>query len=290
MEKTKLQNNKILSLVLSYVLSLLLVLLAILGSLTITVCNRNFLKTQVLKSGFCPNVLQELHENYISYGAASGFSADVMRQVVNADTVQSDMFKAIERFYDGDRTEQSYPEIGQKAYEIFAKDVQTRNYKITPEVQEGLEALANACAADYANYVRIPFTSYLAPLLAKLQANIWLPLMLIGLFTAVCTVLLFMAQSDKDLRLRYSTYSLSAAMLLCGVFPVFAKSLIRMDRVHISPESIKLLAGGYANGIFTASWYFAVIYGVAVAALAITLYLRAAREKKFYVQKDSALE
>ncbi|MEG2595182.1 MAG: hypothetical protein RR989_01730 [Ruthenibacterium sp.] len=253
--------------VLSYMLSLLLVMLAIVGMIAVTVCSPRFFKKQIEKSQFSTNVLAELTENYLSYGVVGGFSAQVMESLISADRIQNDMYQTVDRLYDASMTEQSYADLHQKSLDTFVADVKARNYSVTPEVEKGLVSLADACTLDYSSHVGIPFASYLRGIFTKLQDNIWLPLVLLLLLSAVCIILLWMNVHNKAVRLRYLTYSMTASTFLCALMPLFARGVLRMDQLNISPASLQKLLAQYVNGLFGTLFYFAIGYAIVLAGL-----------------------
>ena len=64
--------------VLSWLSSLLLALLALCLVVLMTICSASYMKEQVNRSDFSEAAYSYLYDNFISYGASSGFSADVM--------------------------------------------------------------------------------------------------------------------------------------------------------------------------------------------------------------------
>ncbi len=283
-------NNKkkktgVLTLILSYVLSLLLVVLAALGVVQITLCNPGFLKTQVINSGFCDSALAELQENFISYGSASGFSAEVMTGIIQKERVQTDMFAAVDATYAGKRDLPDYTSFSQNAYDIFAADVESRGYTVTQDVQEGLQLLADTCAQDYTNHVNVPLASYLAPLLVKLNSVMWIPLAVALLLTAMAVVVIIITESDPEKRLKACIYSSTAGFTACVLMPIIAALTIKLQNLNISPQSLKLLIGKYYSSTLSAFFYFAIMYAVVIAALAITLKMLYKREREIYAER-----
>lgn len=286
MKQTKQRKNAgAISYVLSFLLSLLLVLLALVGVVSITVCNRAFLKTQVLQTGFCDNVLSELQENYTSYGSASGFSANVMKSFVTVDMIQRDMFQSVDSLYDGKREPIVYPDVQKMAFDVFAADLEQRGIGMTDEIQTAVTQLATACHEDYVNYVRVPFVSYLAGILKKLQQVILWVVIFLLLAIAIAQVVLLLLQRSLRARLRYTTYSFSAGCAACIILPAIALLGLDMRRINISPESIKLLVVGVTDSMFVAIFFFALIYMVVVAALAITARVQYNRYRAFYMER-----
>lgn len=280
----KKKKTNVLTLVLSYVLSLLLVVLAAFGVVQITLCNASFLKTQVINSGFCDSALSELTENFVSYGSASGFSSEVMTSIIQKERVQTDMFSAVDLLYSGSREQPDYSSFSQNAYDIFSADVESRGYTLTQDVKEGLQLLADTCAQDYTNHVNLPMTSYIAPILTKLNSVMWIPLVIALLFTAVAVVVIIMTESDAEQRLKACIYSFSAGLASCVLFPVIASLAIRLQNLSITPQSLKLLIGKYYGSMLSAFWYFAIMYAVVIIALVITLKMLYKKQSEIYAE------
>ena len=88
--------------VLSWLSSLLLALLALCLVLMTTICSASYMKEQVNRSDFSEAAYSYLYDNFISYGASSGFSADVMTAALSRDQITADMADSITRLYQGD--------------------------------------------------------------------------------------------------------------------------------------------------------------------------------------------
>ncbi|MEG2833469.1 MAG: hypothetical protein RR859_04785 [Ruthenibacterium sp.] len=253
--------------VLAYLLSLLLVLLALVGMVALTVCSPRFFKQQIQKSDFSNHVRAELKENYLSYGIVGGFSAQVMESLISTERIQNDMYQTIDRLYDSSTGEQSYADLHQKSLDTFIADIKARGYSVTPEVEKGLVSLADACTLDYSSHVGIPFASYLRGIFTKIQAHIWLPLAVLLSFSAICIVLLLLNVRRRTEKIRYLTYSVSAAALLCVLLPLFARSTLHMERFNISPASLQNLLAQYVNSFFGTLLYFAAGYVIVLVIL-----------------------
>ena len=86
----------------SWLSSLLLALLALCLVLMTTICSASYMKEQVNRSDFSEAAYSYLYDNFISYGASSGFSADVMTAALSRDQITADMADSITRLYQGD--------------------------------------------------------------------------------------------------------------------------------------------------------------------------------------------
>lgn len=283
----KKQTNAVLSHALSFVLALLLCLLAIVTVVGLTLCNSAFLRTQILKSGFSDQVLTELQENYVSYGNAGGFSPEIMKSFVAKDKIQSDMFTNADRLYKGEREALPRTDVQDAAYAAFEADLQSRGISINDAVKESVALLAEVCTIDYGIYVSIPLASYISAYIPKIQKLIVLCVAILLVLTAATSFVLVMLQKrNLQQKLRHLFYAFSAGAVSCVCVPTLFGLFVRMDRVNISPFSVKLLLGSYVDNMLSAFWYMALIYAAVAIALGITLYRGYARYRAALYQEQ----
>ena len=253
----------------AWVLSFLLVLLTVLGVAACTVCNSRYLRSQVLESGFCQATLEQLNENYISYGNAGGIPQEVMNSIVTEDQIQQDMFRAVEVLYQGDRRLIAHPEVAEAAVEAIENNLEERGIQLTDEIREAVQEMASGCQVDYDNYVQLIVAPYIAPYMARITQMVWSGFAVLAVVCVIALVLLMRLQPSGAARLRWCINAFSAAALFSLVVPLLFNGLIRMDRLNLKPETLKMLVASYTHGAVEVFFYFALIYAVVVIALAI---------------------
>lgn len=253
----------------AWVLSFLLVLLTVLGVVACTVCNSRYLRSQVLESGFCQATLEQLNENYISYGNAGGIPQEVMNSIVTEDQIQQDMFRAVEVLYQGDRRLIAHPEVTEAAVEAIENNLEERGIQLTDEIREAVQEMASGCQVDYDNYVQLIVAPYIAPYMARITQMVWSGFAVLAVVCVIALVLLMRLQPSGTARLRWCINAFSAAALFSVVVPLLFNGLIRMDRLNLKPETLKMLVASYTHGAVEVFFYFALIYAVVVIALAI---------------------
>lgn len=253
----------------AWVLSFLLVLLTVLGVVACTVCNSRYLRSQVLESGFCQATLEQLNENYISYGNAGGIPQEVMTSIVTEDQIQQDMFRAVEALYQGDRRLIAHPEVAEAAVEAIENNLEEQGIQLTDEIREAVQEMASGCQVDYDNYVQLIVAPYIAPYMARITQMVWIGFAVLAVVCVVALVLLMRLQPSGAARLRWCINAFSAAALFSVVVPLLFNGLIRMDRLNLKPETLKMLVASYTHGAVEVFFYFALIYAVVVIALAI---------------------
>lgn len=143
--------------VLSWLSSLLLALLALCLVLMTTICSASYMKEQVNRSDFSEAAYSYLYDNFISYGASSGFSADVMTAALSRDQITADMADSITRLYQGDTAIDTRNAILNTTYDNLINDLNSRGVEVTSDVESAVVVVADACRLDYANYVTVPW-------------------------------------------------------------------------------------------------------------------------------------
>ena len=137
--------------VLSWLSSLLLALLALCLVLMTTICSASYMKEQVNRSDFSEAAYSYLYDNFISYGASSGFSADVMTAALSRDQITADMADSITRLYQGD-TAIRHPQRDSE-HDVRQPDQRFEQPRRRGHIRRGIRRRRRrrACRLDYAN-------------------------------------------------------------------------------------------------------------------------------------------
>lgn len=263
---------RVLSIIVAWILCMLILLLTGLAILRFTLCDPDFLKQQIVNGNYTEIAAQELRENYKSYGAAGGFDNSVMESFVNEQELKNDILKAVDLMYGMDVPEQDYSTWQSNIYEALIENVESRDIRVTKEIESGVLTLAAACSSDYEQRTSIPFLHYLRPLIATIQKiTLWA---LVGIFTgaAVCLWLLFGIHANKQQSLAYICQSAIAAAMLCCAVPLVLHALIPIQTLKLKPASLKLLLTEYVTCLFNSIWPFGIMLVVIAVVLGIVYY------------------
>ena len=146
---------------LSWLSTLLLAILAIFLMLLTTICSEGFMRKQVTRSSFADYAYSYLYDNYVSYGASTGFDADVMTSTLSRDQINTDMEQAVTDLYAGNTAVNARENVKTDLNAVLVADLNSRGKDVTEDVVSAVEIVADACRLDYANYVAIPLASQL---------------------------------------------------------------------------------------------------------------------------------
>lgn len=289
------KNNKIKSasniqqLLLSYLLSLFLVGVALALVLITTFGRAGYFKKALKQSSYATAVYESLCENYESYGAAAGFTPEVITSFISPDQIDADLSKAVDAMYDGDISMQEHPEIHEAAMTTMKDDATARGYEVTDEVETALELVADACQSDYDNYVCVPLVSQMSGFIEKVQGISVGTLIVCLLLGLVAVFVMTKRPGPAQFKVRLLTFSLLTSALVCAVLTFAVYPMLQLGNLNISPTALKLLICNYVHGIFASFGIFLIIYVVISAAL-IALEIAARRHAKQRLSKHEGSE
>ena len=109
----------------------------------------------------CDYAYSYLYDNYVSYGASTGFDADVMTSTLSRDQINTDMEQAVTDLHAGNTAVNARENIKTDLNAVLVVDLNSRGKDVTEDVASAVEIVADACRLDYANYVAIPLASQL---------------------------------------------------------------------------------------------------------------------------------
>ena len=257
-QKNSRKGSAVWPMVLSWLSSLILALLAVFVMLFTTFGNVGYMQSCVKSSGDAQSAYADMVQDFISYGAATGFDADVMTGFMSVDQVESDMQDAVAGLYAKTLTYYTRDNIAEAVYSAMEQATADRGITLEGETKTAVETVAEAVRMEYASYTAVPLVSQLRTLVQKLQK-----VMIIGLVVSAVLA-------------RCLVYALGGAAVVCLVLGVGVKPMIGLTRLGIDPPALKNLLIAYVGGLFGRFVVMAVIYFV----LAIVLGVLVSRHKK----------
>ena len=276
------KGNTVWALIMSWLSSLLLTLLAFFLVLLTTICSPAFMKQQVARSGFSETAYTYLYDNFVSYGASSGFSADVMTSAISCDQITADMDSAVTRLYDGDTALDSRDSIQTATYDALLANLNARGVDVTSDVESAVAIVADACRLDYANYVAIPLASQLYTVITKVNRLALPGVIVTALLCAVSLVLMIRLAGSSRLGVRCLTFTFTAGAILCALGATVLYPLLGLDNFSLEPASIRALVLTYFRSMFGSLGIFAAVYALVAAILLGFMFVARHQLKRRY--------
>lgn len=276
------KGNTVWALIMSWLSSLLLTLLAFFLVLLTTICSPAFMKQQVARSGFSETAYTYLYDNFVSYGASSGFSADVMTSAISRDQITADMDSAVTRLYDGDTALDSRDSIQTATYDALLANLNARGVDVTSDVESAVAIVADACRLDYANYVAIPLASQLYTVITKVNRLALPGVIVTALLCAVSLVLMIRLAGSSRLGVRCLTFTFTAGAILCALGATVLYPLLGLDNFSLEPASIRALVLTYLHSMLGSLGIFAAVYALVAAILLGFMFVARHQLKRRY--------
>ena len=198
--------------VLSWLSSLILALLAVFVMLFTTFGNVGYMQSCVKSSGYAQSAYDDMVQDFISYGAATGFDADVMTGFMSVDQVESDMQDAVAGLYAKTLTYYTRDNIAEAVYNAMEQATADRGITLEGDTKTAVEP-CRGCAYGVCSYTAVPLVSQLRTLVQKLQK-----VMVIGLVVSavlLCAAVVSMLRiSRKDAAWGRAAWCMPLAVLL----------------------------------------------------------------------------
>ena len=193
------------------------------------------MKQQVARSGFSETAYTYLYDNFVSYGASSGFSADVMTSAISRDQITADMDSAVTRLYDGDTALDSRDSIQTATYDALLANLNARGVDVTSDVESAVAIVADACRLDYANYVAIPLASQLYTIIEKFDRIVPISVAAMALVCAASIFLMLRLAGSPRFAVRCLTFAFTASAVLCSIGATALVPAMHLNNLNLNP-------------------------------------------------------
>ena len=233
-QKNSRKGSAVWPMVLSWLSSLILALLAVFVMLFTTFGNVGYMQSCVKSSGYAQSAYDDMVQDFISYGAATGFDADVMTGFMSVDQVESDMQDAVAGLYAKPLTYYTRDNIAEAVYSAMEQATADRGITLEGETKTAVETVAEAVRMEYASYTAVPLVSQLRTLVQKLQKVMVIGLVVSAvLLCAAVASMLHISRKDARLGARCLVYALGGAAVVCLVLGVGVKPMIGLTRLGV---------------------------------------------------------
>ena len=281
-QKNSRKGSAVWPMVLSWLSSLILALLAVFVMLFTTFGNVGYMQSCVKSSGYAQSAYDDMVQDFISYGAATGFDADVMTSTLSRDQINTDMEQAVTDLYAGNTAVNARENVKTDLNAVLLADLNSRGKDVTEDVASAVEIVADACRLDYANYVAIPLASQLYTVITKVNRLALPGVILTALLCAVSLVLMIRLAGSSRLGVRCLTFTFTAGAILCALGATVLYPLLGLDNFSLEPASIRALVLTYLHSMLGSLGIFAAVYALVAAILLGFMFVARHQLKRRY--------
>ena len=141
---------------LGWLFSFLLVILAALLMLLTTLCSAGYMKSRVSACGYGETAYVTMREQFIGYGAATGFSEETMTTVLDPVQIEQDMKDSIDGLYAKSPYRYDRPAIAERAYAAMEAEAAERGITLEGDTAANVQVVAEAVRQVYASATAVP--------------------------------------------------------------------------------------------------------------------------------------
>lgn len=265
---------------LAWLLSFLLVVLAVLLMLLTTLGSAGYMKSRVSACGYGETAYVTMRDEFISYGAATGFSEETMTAVLDPVQIEQDMKDAISGLYAKSPYRYDRPAIAEQAYAAMEAEAAQRGIALEGETIDNVKLVAEAVRQVYAGATSVPLVTLLHGALQKLRTVVGVGLPVCGVFLAMALILMLrISRYDARLGARSLAYALGGAGLVNLVLGLAVEPTLGLERLSLEPLAVKELLLGCVHGLFGRFLLAAAVCLLLAAALALLLRPRRGKGK-----------
>lgn len=253
---------------LSFVLSVLLFLMSVCAILATTVFNPQFLLKNTDSTEYYSLKCEEITEDMINLGYASGLDEEFFEGLVDAEMARNDTYNYIQSYYSGESTKLDTTTFTEMFNTALDKYIEEKN--ITEVNEESREYLVNRMARVYRYSLEIPFLAKLSSYFQLAKKAVPIAMTVIALLCAVICVVFFVSNSWKHRAVRYICYATSATFLTLIAIPAYMYFSDMFSKMNFATQSLYNLFVQCGNSLCTAF----VIGSLLLLLVSIVLFIQ----------------
>ena len=261
--------KKIISVIFAFFMSVFLFLLAALIIINSTLFSQQYIKGKMVSSNYAEKLTGEIREEFVSYGAASGFDETFFNSVLSVDIVYKDLDTTLNNLYRGEKQALQVGTLEKELLQKFTNYVNEQGGTITPEIQEAIEYLTANCVKSYQDHIQLPYADQIYSMMQKAKNPLNILMTILAVLTVILALFVFFLNHWRHRAVRYYIYTFSASALMCLALPAFFALSGKIHKVAITSPSLRGLVITAFNGTSLAFIAAAGIFSFIVLLLAL---------------------
>jgi len=228
--------KNIASILLAFLLTVLLVLTALLLTPKFALFREQFFLERMEKVGFSDALATNIEQEYASLAIPSGFPEEVMKQAVDRNALNYDLYTYVSYSLHGEEFVIDKAALQTKLNEQFLSYAKSQNAALTEEDTSNISYLSGMCADYYAKKIYFPGVKQLSQMHIRLNSMINYALTGCVFLFLLFSFLLFFIRSTKHRALRFYISTFIGAAISIGIVPLILLLIRPQDRLNIWPD------------------------------------------------------
>lgn len=240
--------------ILSFFISMFSFLLVCVIIFQSTALNEDFFLKHLSDTDFYAKLTEEIKQDFISYGSASGVDAShfdyVFSEIIPSTQIQQDVQTSVHQVFTGTVEPLGTSYLSENLEQSFFQYAQEHGQEISD--QEAVSYLVKTCMDTYSDYVTLPYAAQISNVILQYSSPI--QLLSFGLFCVILllAVFLFLINRWKHRAIRFYLYALSGTGLMTLAIPIAALLSNKIDKISLASPAFYDFAVSYLHGmVFT---------------------------------------
>ncbi len=263
--------------ILSFLISMFLFLLLCVTIFQSTVLNEGFFLKHLSDTDFYAKLTEEIKQDFVSYGSASGVDAShfdyVFREIIPSTQIQQDVENSVHQVFTGTVQPVDTSYLTENLEQSFFEYAQEQGKEIADE--NAVAYLAETCMDTYSDYVNLPYAGQVSNLIVQYSPPVQMLSFLLFAVILVLAVFLFVINRWKHRAIRFYIYAFSGAGLMSLALPIGVLLSNKIDKISLASPSFYDFAVSYLHGIVYTFFLGALCIAVFVLVLSLLyVYLK----------------
>lgn len=255
--------------VLAFVLSGVLILFSVFTMLRATVFNSGFLSDVLNNSAYYSDLCDEITDNMVDIGNASGLDKSFFVSFVDEVMVREDVQKYIDSFYSGEKLEVNTDNFQRTLRDALGKYEKKKGIDPGKVSEESIDYFVKEASRIYSGNIEITYFGMIQKTALEWAEKTLVYGVVFAVAAAAVMCFIFFTNKWKHLAVKYIYYATASAGLVILAVPTALIASGALGRVAILSRSLNDLFTGCVNALLTDMYIIAGILIVLSVVLVI---------------------
>lgn len=262
--KTQSRVRFAICIVLSFLICMFSFLLLCVTIFQSTILNESFFLKHLDSTGYYSKLSEEIKQEFISYGSASGVDAShfdtVFSEIIPPTQIQQDVRNSVHQVFTGSVQPLDTASLAEQLKESFLAYAQSKGITVTDD--SAVQYLVDTCMRSYSDYTTLPYAGQLSSLIGNYGRPI--QFLSFGLLAVILilAVFIFVINHWKHRVVRFYIYALSGTLLMSLALPIAALLSNKIDKVSLASPALYDFAVSYLHGTVFYFFFGALCVGI----------------------------
>jgi hypothetical protein len=235
--------------------------------------SKEYYLSKVDNSDFSTLAHSEIQVVYASYAAASGIKEEVLVSMVTEEDIRLALKQTIESFFTGSDGI-DFVAFADKLEEDIVKYAVAEGFEDNTQLRDGLQLLIEYCTASFLELCDSLLIEMVGTYAVSYKPIVTTISLIAFAFVIICIAAFVFVTRRLSHVLRNLIYVLSATTISTAAIPLFIGQTGLLDRINITPQSMKSYIVACLSGFVSLFWIVCVCSALLLGFCIVVYFLR----------------